>query len=107
MAKRRDLAAVESDLAKLADNMPTQHVPAREKRPKRAGEGRAKKPVLEQPAEPTIQFSFGLRRSLRKQLVSLANDADMTMRAFVLDALKGKGLDVADADLLDMRKEKG
>ena len=37
----------------------------------------------------------------------LATEADMTMRAFVLNALKDKGLTVTDADLIDMRKQKG
>jgi hypothetical protein len=30
----------------------------------------------------------------------------MTMRAFVLDALKAKGLEVRDDDLADLRKER-
>ena len=30
----------------------------------------------------------------------------MTMRAFVLDALKAKGLDVRPDDLVDLRKER-
>jgi hypothetical protein len=30
----------------------------------------------------------------------------MTMRAFVLNALKEKGLDVHDDDLVDLRKER-
>ena len=42
----------------------------------------------------------------RKQLARLADDADMTMRAFVLDALKAKGLDVRPDDLLDLRKDR-
>jgi hypothetical protein len=46
------------------------------------------------PAEEVIQFSLSLRTGLRKQLARLADDADMTMRAFVLNALKDKGLDV-------------
>ena len=36
----------------------------------------------------------------------LADEADMTMRAFVLDALKAKGLDVRPDDLMDLRKER-
>jgi len=36
----------------------------------------------------------------------LAADADMTMRAFVLHALKDKGLDVQPDDLLDLRRER-
>ena len=50
-----------------------------------------------------IQFSLSLRKSLRKQLARLADDADMTMRAFVLEALKAKGLDVRPDDLVDLR----
>jgi hypothetical protein len=58
------------------------------------------------PAEEVIQFSLSIRKGLRKQLARLADDADMTMRAFVLDALKAKGLDVRPDDLLDLRKER-
>jgi hypothetical protein len=36
----------------------------------------------------------------------LTDEADMTMRAFVLDALKAKGLDVRADDLADLRKER-
>jgi hypothetical protein len=36
----------------------------------------------------------------------LASDADITMRAFVLRALKDKGLSVREDDLLDLRKER-
>ncbi len=64
----------------------------------------APKPVA--PAEEVIQFSLSLRKGLRKQLARLADDADMRMRAFVLEALKDKGLDVRPDDLLDLRKER-
>jgi hypothetical protein len=53
-----------------------------------------------------VQFSFGLRRSLRKELDQLALANDTTMRAFVLSALKEKGLSVTDTDLLDLRKQR-
>ena len=43
---------------------------------------------------------------LRKQLARLADEADMTMRAFVLDALRAKGLDVRADDLADLRKDR-
>jgi hypothetical protein len=45
-----------------------------------------------------------LRESLRKQLAQLALESDCTMRAFVLNALKDKGLNVTEADLIDRRK---
>ena len=47
-----------------------------------------------------------MRKELRKQLARLASEADMTMRAFVLNALKEKGLWVRDDDLIDLRKER-
>ena len=53
-----------------------------------------------------IQFSLSLRKGLRKQLARLADEADMTMRAFVLESLKAKGLDVRPDDLLDLRRER-
>ena len=61
-------------------------------------------PALAREAE--AQFSFSLRVSLRKQLLRLAAEADMTARAFVLLALRDRGLAVRDRDLLDLRKDR-
>lgn len=108
MAKK-DLANVTADLSALASMMPTQ-------RPLAPASIAVETPVLKVVAaapkkesqkidEPLTQFSFSLRKDLRKQLNRLADDADMTMRAFVLNALKAKGLPVWDDDLLDLRKE--
>jgi hypothetical protein len=93
---KKDLASVTADLSALAQTMPTQRPMMSEP------------PVLRivPPAEEVIQFSLSLRKGLRKQLARLADEADMTMRAFVLDALKAKGLDVRDDDLIDLRKER-
>jgi hypothetical protein len=44
------------------------------------------------PEEPMEQFSFRMRKSLRRQLDRLAIDADVTMQTFVLGALREKGL---------------
>jgi len=107
MAKK-DLASVTTDLSALAAMMPTQRAaPAPQPI---AVEPTALKvvstPATAAKAEPLTQFSFGLRKDLRKQLGRLADDADMTMRAFVLNALKDKGLDVRADDLLDLRKDR-
>jgi hypothetical protein len=93
---KKDLASVTADLSALASTMPTQRPTASEP------------PMLRivPPAEEVIQFSLSLRKGLRKQLARLADEADMTMRAFVLDALKAKGLDVREDDLADLRKER-
>lgn len=105
---KKDLANVTADLSALASMMPTQRPAAA---PPITVEPAALKKVVP-PAAPIAkndtltQFSFGLRKELRKQLSRLADDADMTMRAFVLNALKAKGLAVRDDDLLDLRKER-
>lgn len=92
MAKK-NLRSIASALQPAADALPTQNVSS-------------STPKAEPPAdaEPVVQFSFGLRRSQRKNLARLAADADMTMRAFILNALKEKGLDVTSDDLLDLRR---
>ena len=93
---KKDLASVTADLSALAQMMPTQRPSAPEPPTPRAVA----------PAEEVIQFSLSLRKGLRKQLARLADDADMTMRAFVLDALKDKGIDVRPDDLVDLRKDR-
>lgn len=98
MAKK-DLASVTTDLSALAAIMPTQ-------RPAAPSASSAANVITMPKREKDIQFSLSLRPELRKQLARLAVDADMTMRAFVLNALKEKGLDVRQNDLLDLRKER-
>jgi len=102
---KKDLASVTTDLSALASMMPTQ-------KPALAV---AAAPQLVTPRAPmspkaqeeaSIQFSLSMRKDLRKQLARLASDADMTMRAFVLNALKEKGLSVRDEDLIDLRRER-
>ena len=91
---KKDLRSVAAALAPVAERLPSQ----KDSTPERlVGQGA--------PVEPVVQFFFGLRRSLRKELARLASDADLTMRAFALNALKEKGLPVTDDDLLDLRKK--
>ena len=94
MSSKKNLASVTADLSKLAIQHPSQHVEAAPAR------------VHQEAAEEVLQFSLSLRKSLRKQLARLADDNDMTMRAYVLLALKEKGLSVTTADLADLRKQK-
>ncbi len=86
---KRDLENVTLDLSALAAPLPTQKPPMLKVVPAPSQEGQ-------------IQFS----PSVRKELARLAADADMTMRAFVLNALKEKGLSVREDDLADLRKER-
>ena len=92
---KKDLRSVAASLSGVAASLPTQHI--------------AVVPSVianDRPAstEPIVQFSFGLRKSQRRELQRLAADADMTMRAFILNALKENGLSVMEEDLLDLRK---
>jgi hypothetical protein len=106
MAKK-DLASVTTDLTALASMMPTQR-PAATIEPPAPPPTPPVRVVTLQPREEegVTQFSLSMRKELRKQLARLASDADMTMRAFVLLALKEKGLAVREDDLIDMRKER-
>jgi hypothetical protein len=76
------------------------------KKPSDSTARRDRRGARPRPREEGIQFSVSLRKGLRKQRARLADDANMTMRAFVLDALKDKGLDVRSDDLVDLRKER-
>jgi hypothetical protein len=104
---KKDLASVTADLSVLASQMPTQRLAAQvPAAPAPPALKVVPTPKAVGAEEAVTQFSLSLRKSLRKQLASLAADTDMTMRAFVLNALKEKGLDVHAADLADLRKER-
>ena len=93
---KKDLSAVNANLSELARGMPTQkpidvpHVK------------RAKLTIVDE--ERSSQFTLKMRESLHKELARLAFDSDMTMRGFIMNALKEKGLGVTDADLIDRRR---
>lgn len=94
---KKNMQSIVTALTPMAEALPTQ-------RPQPAPAAPRPKPVQ---TEPHVQFSFSLRKSLRKQLLRLADDEDMTMRSFILEALREKGLDVTEDDLRDLRKERG
>ena len=104
---KKNLQSVAASLGDLAATMPTQRPLSVVQHSEGPGEPPPPRSVAAAPSEPLVQFSFGLRRSLRKELDQLALANDTTMRAFVLSALKDKGLSgVTDADLLDLRKQR-
>ncbi len=65
-------------------------------------EGGGKRGAAE--AERMSQFTLKMRESLHRELARLALDAGMTMRGYIMNALKSKGLSVTEADLIDRRK---
>jgi hypothetical protein len=91
---KKDLRSVAASLSQVASPLPTQNV---------APVVAANEPS--DPGEPIVQFSFGLRKSQRRELQRMAADADMTMRAYILSALKEKGLTVTQEDMLDLRRK--
>lgn len=95
---KRNLQSVAASLSAVAAQLPTQNVPV---------SGPPRPAAVDAPAsaEPVVQFSFGLRKSQRRELQRLAADADMTMRAFILGALRDRGLTVTEEDLLDLRRK--
>ncbi len=93
----KDLSKVNVDLADLAENFPVQRAP----KEILAQDKERKAPVR---TEASSQFTLKMRASLHKQLARLAFDSDMTMRGFIMNALKEKGLSVTKVDLVDRRR---
>ena len=65
---------------------------------------RPKDPLQSERSETMRQFTLKMRTSLHRELARLAFEADMTMRGFIMNALKRKGLSVTKADLVDRRR---
>ena len=55
--------------------------------------------------DPLIQVAFAVRFSTRKQMFQLARSKDLTLKTFILTALRKEypELDIRDADLADLR----
>jgi len=71
----------------------------------RAKSQRAKRPKepLKSP-EPVSQVTIKMRESLHRELARKAFNSGMTMRGYILRALKQAGLGITEADLVDGRK---
>jgi hypothetical protein len=74
------------------------------KRPGTAAKKRPKQPLQSERQEKMSQFTLKMRASLHRELARMAFDSDMTMRGFIMNALKGKGLSVTKTDLVDRRR---
>ena len=94
----KNLGNLKEQLGDLTEDTPSIHT--------KAGEGsrpeapKAKAPVPERNA----QYLLKMRRDQRRQLTRLAAMEDMTIRAFILSALRDKGLEVTVEDLVDLRR---
>jgi len=68
---------------------------------------KAKKPratLNSERGERQSQFTLQMRESLHQELARKAFDSGMTMRGYIMNALKKSGLKVTDADLVDRRR---
>ena len=54
--------------------------------------------------ERQSQVTLQMRESLHNELVRKAFDSGMTMRGYIMRALKRSGLNVTEADLVDRRR---
>ncbi len=54
--------------------------------------------------EPVSQVTIKMRESLHRELARKAFNSGMTMRGYIMRALKQSGLGVTEADLVDGRK---
>jgi hypothetical protein len=70
----------------------------------KATKKRPKEPSQSGRQEKMSQFTLKMRESLHRELARLAFDSDMTMRGFIMNALRGKGLSVTKTDLVDRRR---
>ena len=72
--------------------------------PSRARSDAANKSRAES-GEGISQVTLKMRTSLHRELARLAFDSDMTMRGYIMNALKSKGLSVTKEDLVDRRRK--
>ena len=62
-------------------------------------------PEPENGSEPVSQVTIKMRESLHRELARKAFNSDMTMRGYIMRALKQAGLGVTESDLVDGRKK--
>ena len=63
-----------------------------------------KSPLMSERVERQSQVTLQMRESLHKELSRKAFESGMTMRGYILNALRKSGLKVTDADLVDRRR---
>ncbi len=65
---------------------------------------RPKVPLMSERGERQSQVTLQMRESLHRELSRRAFDSGMTLRGYILNALRKSGLKVSEADLVDRRK---
>lgn len=75
------------------------------KRPARTPTSVKRPKSAKQSAESVSQVTIKMRESLHRELARKAFNSNMTMRGFIMHALKQAGLRVTEADLVDRRRK--
>ncbi|MGD8829174.1 MAG: hypothetical protein PVF57_01080 [Pseudomonadales bacterium] len=57
--------------------------------------------------EPLSQVTIKMRESLHRELARKAFNSGMTMRGYIMRALRQAGLGITEADLVDRRRREG
>ena len=65
---------------------------------------RPKSPRMSERGERQSQVTLQMRESLHRELTRRAFESGMTLRGYILNALRKNGLKVTDADLVDRRR---
>ncbi len=71
---------------------------------KKSRAARPKSPLTSERVERQSQVTLQMRESLHRDLARKAFESGMTMRGYIMRALKKSGLKVTDADLVDRRR---
>ena len=66
--------------------------------------GPAHSKAAEQSSTQLTQFTLQMRSSLHRELARKALNSGMTMRGYIMKALRDSGLKVTQADLVDRRR---
>ena len=65
---------------------------------------RPKSPLTSERGERQSQVTLQMRESLHRELARKAFESGMTMRGYIMRALKKSGLHVTEGDLVDRRR---
>ncbi len=91
----------------MVARLPTQHVVDRAPKepPKAATTTKTPRQKPKAATEREVQFSLSLPESARKQLAIKAMEADLTMRGYILDALRDRGIEISENEIRDARRK--
>ncbi len=97
---KKDLPGLKDRLDPMTKNTPSIHVASHSEQ-----ESLQKEKTASPAPDRDAQYLLKMTRKQRRQIVRLAAMEDLTIRGFILSALKDKGLEVTEEDMLDLRRK--